>query len=175
MKKSIVDKRAQATKLAKATGLLGFWGKPTDEYRSLIMKVTGKDRMAIMTPDEADRFLEALESLLKARQGQPSSWLNDPWSRAWTWIVVFVLIVAFLFLIDQIDGTEAGYSDITWAPGATAVLFFNMVSAAFIRPYVKRHGRNVVRWITAFVVFTPVLAGIAYLLTWPKNQRQKGD
>ena len=170
MNKDNRSKRAQAYKLAKDAGLLTFWGKLTDEYRSLIMEVTGKDRMAILTPEEADRFLETLENLRKARQGQPPLWLNDPYSRVWTWIFVFVLITAFLFLIDQWVGGTYYRPGIT-APGATVVIFFNMVSAAFIRPYVKRHGRNGTAWTTAIVVFTPILAGIAYLLTWPKSQQ----
>jgi len=37
--------------------------------------------------------------------------------------------------------------------------------------HAKRQRRNVVRWITAFIVFSPLLAGIAYLLTWPKSQQ----
>ncbi|AII58083.1 hypothetical protein X792_04950 [Dehalococcoides mccartyi CG1] len=31
------------------------------------------------------------------------------------------------------------------------------------------HNRRAVAWATAFAVFGPILAGIAYLLTWPKQ------
>jgi len=100
MNKGTVDKRAQATKLAKAAGLLDFWGKPTDEYKSLIMKVTGKDRMSIMTPAEADRFLEALESLPKAPQRRPH--------------LASALVVAFLLLIATLDLPYGYYTFLRW-------------------------------------------------------------
>ena len=41
-------------------------------------------------------------------------------------------------------------------------------------PYVvykhaKKHNRRAVMWTAAFIVFTPILAGLAYLFTWPKE------
>ena len=115
-----------------------------------------------------------------SKQGQPSSWLNDPWSSLWTWIIAFVLIAACFFIVDQTFGEVEGLiglkgyyqlHSITWAPIATVILVFNMVSAALLRPYIKRHGRNYIAWTTAIIVFTPILMGLGYLLMWPKNQQ----
>ncbi len=60
-------KRERAYRLARYAGLLDRRGEPTDEYISLIKRVTGKDRMATMTDEEADRFLQALESLAEQK------------------------------------------------------------------------------------------------------------
>jgi TRAP-type C4-dicarboxylate transport system permease small subunit len=61
------------------------------------------------------------------------------------------------------------------ALGVTACLaafyIFYIVIPQIVYDNAKRHGRNAVRWTTAFVVFTPVLAGIVYLLTWPKSKK----
>ena len=35
--------------------------------------------------------------------------------------------------------------------------------------HAKKQKRRAVMWTTAFIVFTPILAGLAYLLTWPKE------
>lgn len=107
-------------------------------------------------------------------------------------ILVAVLLCIIFFSIDLLDGITHTYTyrtwgglektvveTIAWADDATAV---TVILAAFYIFYIvipnivynnaKRHGRNAVRWTTAFVVFTPVLAGIAYLLTWPKGQKR---
>jgi hypothetical protein len=36
--------------------------------------------------------------------------------------------------------------------------------------HAKRYNRNTVRWTTAAIVFSPVLAWIAYGLSWRKSQ-----
>lgn len=51
------------------------------------------------------------------------------------------------------------------------VLLLNLAFVDVLRHVIKRHERNVVAWTTAVVVFSPFLAGIAYLLTWPKDKR----
>lgn len=63
-------------------------------------------------------------------------------------------------------------SHITWAPTAsivTSIIILNIISAYIVYHHAKRHGRNPVAWATAFAVFSPLLAGIAYGLTWPKS------
>ena len=35
--------------------------------------------------------------------------------------------------------------------------------------HAKKEKRRAVMWTTAFIVFTPILAGLAYLFTWPKE------
>ncbi|MFC1948105.1 hypothetical protein ACFLXY_09330 [Chloroflexota bacterium] len=184
------DKRAKAYKLAKAAGLINFWGKATDQYKSLIINVTGKDRMADMIPEEVDKFLAVLENLAPSKQNQHRSSQDDPWSSKWTWIVVFVLIIAILFVIDQFTGEVVVYTKnpfstnpykdmwtsyvsdgLTWSPIVTGVLLFNMISAALLRPYIKRHGRNNISWTTAIILFSPILAGFTYLLTWPSRDK----
>lgn len=96
------------------------------------------------------------------------------------------LLCIIFFVADYFDGTEIYHSEwyyaepwaepIVWAPFAS--LFAGVVAGIYIfyilAPYAvyhhaKQKGRNAVRWTTAFVVFTPLLAGIAYLLTWPKK------
>ena len=64
------------------------------------------------------------------------------------------------------------YSPISWAPTAsivTSIIILNIISAYIVYHHAKRHGRNSVAWATAFLAFSPLLAGIAYGLTWPKG------
>jgi hypothetical protein len=104
-------------------------------------------------------------------------------------ILVAVLLCIIFFTIDLLDGITHTYTygwlektvvveTIAWADDATAVTvilavfyIFYIVIPHIVYDNAKRHGRNAVRWTTAFVVFTPVLAGIAYLLTWPKSKQ----
>jgi len=46
-------------------------------------------------------------------------------------------------------------------------LYFTL--AYVVYNHAKRHHRRAVAWATAFIVFTPILAGLAYLLSWPKE------
>jgi hypothetical protein len=100
-------------------------------------------------------------------------------------LVVYCGFFSVIFLIlDFIDGTRkyivdvpfGYYSPITWAPVAVIVIVivgFNIASADIMRLYTKRHGRNTIAWVTATIIFTPILAGIFYFLTWPKEQKLK--
>lgn len=54
------------------------------------------------------------------------------------------------------------------------ILGFNLATTDVLRHYVRQHGRNVVSWTTASIAFTPILAGIVYLLTWPKGRKLTG-
>lgn len=63
--------------------------------------------------------------------------------------------------------------DWTVVPGvgvlcAPAILYAFGVWAIYT--VAKRHGRNAVRWTTAAIVFSPVLAWAVYGLTWRKSQ-----
>lgn len=46
-----------------------------------------------------------------------------------------------------------------------------VIWADYIYKHAKAYGRNAVAWATAFVFFSPLWAGIAYLLTWPKDAK----
>ena len=54
------------------------------------------------------------------------------------------------------------------------ILSFNSLSADILRHFIKQHDRNVIAWTTSIIVFTPFITAIAYLLTWPKNQKFSG-
>lgn len=113
-------------------------------------------------------------------------------------ILVAILLCIIFFAIDLFDGITSTYKyykpyepssgwplevdrteirPIAWAPGAVGIVagalvfyFLYIVVPQIVYGNAKSYGRNAVRWTTAFVVFTPFLAGIAYLLTWPKNK-----
>jgi hypothetical protein len=59
-----------------------------------------------------------------------------------------------------------------WAPAAwffIAIGILYIVSIWLIYRHAKRYNRNAVRWTTAAIVFSPVLAWIVYGLSWRKN------
>lgn len=41
--------------------------------------------------------------------------------------------------------------------------------AYVVYSHAKEHNRRAVAWATAFIIFTPVLGGLFYLLSWPKE------
>ena len=64
-----------------------------------------------------------------------------------------------------------------WIMGLYAVIVivgFHVVGADIIYHNAKRYGRNAVAWMTASILFTPILTAIAYGLTWPKTQQEEG-
>ena len=66
------------------------------------------------------------------------------------------------------------HTPIYWAPVASIIsagLIFYIVAIQAVIGNARRYGRNAIRWATAFAIFTPILAGIVYLLTWPKSQK----
>jgi len=96
------------------------------------------------------------------------------------WALGSGLLSGIFFAIDSIDATYGYYGSwspsktnpIVWAPTAsivTVIIILNVLSAYFIYHHAKLHGRKMVAWATAFLVFSPILAGIAYGLTWPKS------
>ena len=72
------------------------------------------------------------------------------------------------------EGTFHVITPFTWAPWASIgiVIFGVYVMGIYsIHSHATHNGRNVVRWITASMVFSPLLAGLVYLLTWPEKRR----
>lgn len=60
-----------------------------------------------------------------------------------------------------------------WAPIAwffIAVTILYIVGCWMMYQHTKLYNRNVVCWTATAIVFTPVLAWIAYGLSWPKSQ-----
>lgn len=63
--------------------------------------------------------------------------------------------------------------DFRWAPqasiGIVALAVYTGGTSVVYR-HAKRNGRNVVRCVTASLLFSPILTGIVYLLTWPEGR-----
>lgn len=82
------------------------------------------------------------------------------------WLVSTVSIVAALGAVEYFTT----FSEAIRASVVFCVVGFNIASAIIIRDYTRQHHRNTVAWVTATIVFTPILAFIGYLLTWSKGQ-----
>ena len=103
------------------------------------------------------------------------------------WILVCGILSVCLFFIEDVTDTGSklvrhvrdgsrGWTG-GWAAGLSifiTILGFNLATTDVLRHYVRQHGRNVVSWATASLVFTPILAGVVYLLTWPKDRQLTG-
>jgi len=63
--------KARAHIIAKQKKLLSEKGKPTPGYRRLAKGMTGQTSMAMMTQEQADTFIDALESLVERGRGLP--------------------------------------------------------------------------------------------------------
>jgi hypothetical protein len=72
---------------------------------------------------------------------------------------IFFGLTAGVFGVDYIKVTTILALAILYAFGVWAIY-----------TVAKRHGRNTVRWTTAAIAFSPVLAWIAHGLTWRKSQ-----
>jgi len=100
--------------------------------------------------------------------------------------VVWAGLTAVCYGLDKLDpamrhvgwGLTSRYepvpgNPVEWAP-VLAFVFALAILYAFgawaIYTVAKRHGRNTVRWTTAAIVFSPVLAWAVYGLTWRKSQ-----
>ena len=86
-------------------------------------------------------------------------------------VVIWVLSVAF-------HGFDELRSDIyhiglvlpIWTyPALIGAIALYITLVYVVYDHAKRHHRRAVAWTTAFIVFTPILAGLVYLLTWPKE------
>jgi hypothetical protein len=135
---------------------------------------------------------------VKTRRHLVPTLLHWPW---WILLITAVLVGLF-FLIDTFDNTPGipiyshhapylypwetaipepqiiGYEmRYTWAFSLSLCVGLTglyMAGALFIAGLAERQHRNLVAWTTAAIVFTPVLASIAYLLTWPQGKSLKG-
>lgn len=101
-------------------------------------------------------------------------------------LLSWVILTGVCFALDKLDpamrrvgyGWPPKYEPIpgnpaTWAPLASifiALAILYAISVWIIYQHAKRYRGNAVRWATASVVFSPILVGIAYGLTWPKSQ-----
>ena len=97
------------------------------------------------------------------------------------WVVVSSIIIPVAFYVEE----ETSYlfrNYIRMYPFAflpklaiaICILLFNLATTDVLRHYVRQHERNVISWTTASLLFTPILAGIVYLLTWPKDKKLTG-
>ncbi len=113
------------------------------------------------------------------------------------WIVLTSILCGIFFVIDYFDpsnigewrdplfsflwGGERTYHVITpfaWAPEASIVVagivvfYLYIFTTRVIYRHAKRNGRNVVRWTTASIMFSPFVTALIYLLTWPEKKRR---
>ena len=83
-----------------------------------------------------------------------------------------ILVTLFLVskqLISNAIGVEipASLMWIIYSAIAGIGLYFTL--AYVVYNHAKKHHRRAVAWATAFIVFTPFIAGLLYLLSWPKE------
>ena len=103
------------------------------------------------------------------------------------WILVCGVLSVGFFILEDVTDTGRYYVRHSrygspgwtggWATGLsifTTILGFNLATTEVLIHYVRQHERNLVSWATASLVFTPILAGIVYLLTWPKDKKLTG-
>jgi hypothetical protein len=69
-------------------------------------------------------------------------------------------------------GNPFDWAPIAWIFIATGILY--IVGCWIMYQHAKRYNRNAVRWTTAAIVFSPVLAWIAYGLSWRKSSMLMG-
>jgi hypothetical protein len=89
------------------------------------------------------------------------------------WLLLCVIVVPFFGLVKWLVSARFGL-DIAGLADWIVVCLIGAIALYFTLAYVvyhhaKKHHRRAVAWATAFVVFTPVLGGLAYLLSWPKE------
>jgi hypothetical protein len=93
------------------------------------------------------------------------------------WILVSSVLSVIFIIIEDVTGTGPSRLGGGWAFELSffvRVTGFNIACADILRHYIKQHKRDVTAWTTAIIIFTPVLTGIVYLLTWPGNQKLTG-
>ena len=89
------------------------------------------------------------------------------------WLLLFgifvVLYTVFKQLFSSIIGIEIPglFTWIIIAILAGVGVYFTF--AYVVYNHAKKHNRRAVAWATAFIAFSPILAGLLYLLTWPKR------
>lgn len=117
------------------------------------------------------------------------------WRGVILWISLFLILCGSFFVGDYLDTSHVGewrehrvafldwektyhvITHFTWAPWASIglIIFSLYVGGIYlIYNHARQNERNVIRWITASIVFSPLIAGIAYLLTWPERKTKTG-
>ena len=89
------------------------------------------------------------------------------------WMLLCGIMAVFFTLFRELFSERFGLE----IPGLINWIVLSLIGAIglyFTLAYVvynnaRKHNRRAVAWATAFIVFTPILAGLAYLLTWPKE------
>lgn len=77
--------------------------------------------------------------------------------------------IIFWVLFSNLDSSEFFPIAMLLFGSLTLVIVF----ARFIYLHALAYERNAVAWATAFVFFSPLWAGIAHLLTWPKDASER--
>ncbi len=86
------------------------------------------------------------------------------------WILLCVVIWALSILFGELSSFLSRPEFTIWdGLGLIGGLALYITLAYVVHNHAKSHNRRAVAWTTAFIVFTPILAGLAYLLTWPKE------
>ena len=90
------------------------------------------------------------------------------------WLLLCGIFVAFFIVLKKPFFSERFALEIPelpdWRVIASIVgsaLYFTL--AYVVYNHAKKYHRRAVAWATAFIVFTPILGGLAYLLSWPKE------
>jgi len=113
------------------------------------------------------------------------------------WILICGALFAILWSIDYMDYLNTERSDVYerttqyglppytytstvtvyptyqpsyWVVVSSIVVFvvgFNIAGADIVYHHARRHKRKALAWATAFILFSPLLTGIVYFLTWP--------
>jgi DNA-directed RNA polymerase subunit RPC12/RpoP len=94
------------------------------------------------------------------------------------WCLLYGIMAVFLTAFRELVNARLGINVPGLGDSLILVLIAGIASyftlAYVVYNHAKKRNRRAVAWATAFVVFTPVLGGIAYLLSWPK-EKNSGD
>lgn len=140
-------------------------------------------------PKETEPKTEWLISSILKDFMTPKSFLRLILRNTILWIVICGLLDVILWIVDYIDflnserslpyekelsfGTYMAIPYYTtsvwtnWSILIISILGLNIAGANIVYNHAKSHNRNACAWLVGFILFTPILAGIAYLVTWP--------
>ncbi len=99
--------------------------------------------------------------------------ISDSFKALIVWLLLCVILVALFSVFRQslsnIFGVEIAEL-LTWIVlVAIACVGMYFTLAYVVYNHAKKRNRRAIAWATAFIVFTPILAGLLYLLSWPKE------
>ncbi len=99
--------------------------------------------------------------------------INDSLKELIVWLLLCGILVAFFAVFGQLfsELIEIEIPELfTWIALVTIAFVAAYFTLAYaIYNHAKKNNRRAVAWATAFIVFTPILAGLFYLLSWPKE------